>query len=163
MNNTRGVLRPLLQLMGKMRFGNDFDAYGTLMQFVSRRGLRRGGYMPLVLYGPPGCGKTRMSITIRMVLGIENPWCNVFWQGKASVSELENALRSNGGTVVVRDVSGRAAELRNWLLMRYERRLSTDLIIETSDRDTFFSVGRLDFCDSVVFEGLPTDAGKGGV
>ena len=104
-----------------------------------------------------------MSMTIRMVLGITNPWCNVLWRGKASGFELENALRSNDGVVVVRDVFGRASALRNWLLLRYERRLSTDLIIETSDRDTFSSVGRLGFCDSVVFEGLPTDAGKGGV
>lgn len=163
MNNTRGVLRPLLQLMGKMRFGNDFDAYGVLIQFVSRRALCRGGCRPLVLFGPRGCGKTRMSMTIRMVLGITNPWCNVLWRGKASGFELENALRSNDGVVVVRDVFGRASALRNWLLLRYERRLPTDLIIETSDRDTFSSVGRLGFCDSVVFEGLPTDAGKGGV
>lgn len=164
MNNTRGVLRPLLQLMGKMRFQNDFDAYATVMQFVSRRALSRGSYRPLMLYGPRGCGKTRMATTILKVLGITNPLCNFMWRGKASGFELENALRSNGGVVVVvvRDVSGESPSLRNWLLQRYERRLSTDLIIEASDPYTFFRVGRLDFCDSVVFDGLPTDARKGG-
>ena len=57
MNGTRGALKPLLRLMGKMRFENDFDAYGVLMQFVSRRALRRGGFRPLVLYGRGGVGK----------------------------------------------------------------------------------------------------------
>lgn len=163
MNGARGALKPLLRLMSKMRFENDFDAYGVLMQFVSRRASRRGGYRPLVLYGPRGCGKTRMSMTIRKVLGITNPWCDVLWLGKASGSELDNALRPNGGVVVVRDVFGKgnSQSLRDWLLQRYERQLSTDLIIETSDLDTFSKVGSLYFCDSVVFEGLPTDAGKG--
>ena len=60
MIGARGGLKPLLRLMRKMRFQNDFDAYATVIQFVSRRALRLGGYRPLVLYGPMGCGKTRI-------------------------------------------------------------------------------------------------------
>ena len=162
MNGARGGLKPLLRLMRKMRFQNDFDAYATVMQFVSRRALSIGGYRPLVLYGPKGCGKTRMSMTIRKVLGIKNPWCNVIWQCKRFLSELESALKVGGVVVVLRDVLGDSQQLRNLLIQRQEERLATDLIIETSDFRTFMSIGRLGFCDSVVFDGLPTDARKGG-
>ena len=161
MNSARGALKPLLRLMGKMRFANDFDAYGVLIQFVSRRALRRGGYRPLVLYGPQACGKTRMSTTIRKVLGITDPGRSMFWNGAASVRELDHVLMPHCMAVVLRDVSGNVQSFRDWLFYRQEERLATDLIIETSDFRTFSSLGRMEFCDSVVFDGLPTDAGKG--
>ena len=149
-----GSLKPLLWLMDKMCFQDDIDAYATVVHFVRMRALRLGGYRPLMLYGPRACGKSRMSRAIRKVLGIKERWTDHILVDRKYGCGLDEMLRADSGCVVFRDVFGRAPWLKNWLVQRYVRRQAIDVIIETSDPDTFLSIGRLDLCDVVVFDGL---------
>ena len=163
MNRKKGGLRPLLRLMGKMSFADEYWAYALITAFVAmHKGLKpiKKG-VPLVLFGPKGCGKTRISTAIKEAIGVGDIYGGVFCVDGMACGELDATFQGDGTVAVFRDVCGNACRLVEWLKTR-PWNVTKDVIIETSDLRTLSRLMKLGLCVCVVFDGLPTDAKKGG-